>query len=51
MVRQAAVMENDPPGFFSLPRGAMEDPLMVWPYQCSDEFNFHGKLECLKPAC
>lgn len=29
-VPQAAVMENEPPGFsFSLPRGGMEDPQMV----------------------
>lgn len=45
MVPQVAVMENEPPGFLSAPRGDVEDPQMVRLYKFSDGFNFHGNLE------
>lgn len=51
MVPPSAVMENEPPGFFPVPRGDLGDPEMLRLCNFSTEFKLYGKLEVVKQEC
>ena len=51
MVPPAAVMENEPPGFFPVPRGDFRDPRILRICHFSGGFKFYGKLKVLKQQC
>lgn len=51
MVPPAAVMENEPPGFFPVPCGDLGDPQMLRICHFSNKFKLYGKLEVVKQEC
>lgn len=51
VVPPAAVMENEPPGFFPVLRGDFGDPQILRICHFSNGFKFYGKLELLKQQC